>query len=352
MTVDAGTSIGIDFTRPPSRQERARLEVRLRRLYGAQESYQQATANLATLAANRASGSVVDKIGWVRVRNAFVYRTDPAPGTWSDRRLPPKELRPPAARLGTPRGSALQLMLIVLFEAQTRTRAGGQPENPRPLQAPGEVIAWVDLLATDAKPSGAGRTYMTVPAKKGRHLFSAIELLHEQDLVSLPNGNATRNKHQGFMLNHEAGKRISGPNDLYKVPRSTEAHFLVPLGLFTNGWVHVLEDSELRYLLMLCYFHHQSREGFKVMSTIRVLHMGLGPDAYEAHTWFSRFGLNQVTADGARHGDGTVEDYGRGGVAIPHTLQLLPGGFEQDALKVISTAIEQHLALTPARATR
>jgi hypothetical protein len=344
MAGNLATPMAVDFTRPPSPQERKRLEVRLRRLYDAEQSYRQATANLATLAGNGAAVSAIAKTGWVRVRDSFVYRADPAPGDWSDRKLPPKELRPPAARLGTPRGAALRLMLIALFEAQTRTRAGGQPDNPRPLQAPGDVIAWADLLATDAKPTGTGRTYMNVAAKKGRHLFSAIELLHEQDLVSMPNGNARRNKHEGFLLNHEGGKRVSGPNDLYKVPRTTEEHFLVPIGLFTRGWVHVLEDSELRYLLMLCYLHHQLRDGFKVKSETRVLHMGIGPDAYETHTWFSRFGLNIVTMDSARNLDGTVDDYGKGGVAIPHTLQLLPDGFEQDALRVVSAAIVEQRA--------
>ncbi len=343
MAANLATLIVVDFTRPPSSGERQRLEVRLRRLYDAQESYEQATANLATLTKTSSAGSAVAKTGWVRVRDAFVYRTDPAPGDWSDRKLPPKEFRPPVARLGTPRGAALRLMLTALFEAQTRTRVGGHPDNPRPLQAPGDVIAWVDLLSTDAKASGRGRTYMNVAAKKGRHLFSAIELLHEQDLVSLPNGEAARNKHEGFLLNYESGKRISGPNDLYEVPRKSE-HFLVPLGLFTHGWVHVLEDSELRYLLMLCYFHHRSPDGFKVTSDTRLLHMGVGPDAYEAHTWCSRFDLNRVTMDSARHLNGTVDDYGNGGVAIPHTLQLLPDGFDQDALKVVSTAIEEQLA--------
>ncbi|MFI5490183.1 hypothetical protein ACIBXA_28990 [Micromonospora echinaurantiaca] len=334
----------IDFTQPPSPRERQRLEVRLRRLYAAQESYARATANLATLAKTSTTSSVVAKTGWVRVRDPFVYRPAAAPGDWSDRKLPPKELRPPAARLGTPRGAALRLLLIALFEAQTRTRAGGQPDNPRPLQAPGDVIAWADLLATDAKPSGKGRTYMSVAAKKGRHLFSAIELLHDEDLVALPNGDASRNKHDGFLLNHEGGKRVSGPNDVYVVPRMTEAHLLLPLGLFTHGWIHVLEDSELRYLLMLCYFHRRESDGFKVPSETRLLHMGIGPDAYERHTWFSRFDLNEVTIDKARHFNGTVDDYGDGGVAIPHTLRLLPEGFEQDALMVVSTAVEDQLA--------
>jgi hypothetical protein len=211
MAANLVAPIVVDFTRPPSPRERQRLAVRLRRLYAAQESYEQATANLTTLAKTSAAGSTVAKTGWIRVRDAFVYRADPAPGDWSDRKLPPKKFRPPVARLGTPRGAALRLMLIALFEAQTRTKVGGQPDNPRPLQALGDMIAWADLLATDAKPSGSGRTYMNVAAKKGRHLFSAIDLLYEQDLVSLPNGEAARNKHEGSCLTTRAASVSAAP---------------------------------------------------------------------------------------------------------------------------------------------
>ncbi|MFC0504184.1 hypothetical protein [Micromonospora costi] len=338
------TTILFDPTKPPSPAGRKELDRRLRRLYEAEKSYDTAKANMAKLAKSSIAGSPVAD-GEVWVRDAFVFRRDPAPGDGSDRKLPPKEFWPPAGRLVTPRGSALRFMLIALFEAQTRTKPGRRPDNPRPLQGEGDEIGWADLLATDAKQAGDGRSFMSVPAKKGRHLFSALDLMHAEDLVSLPNVEERRGKHKGFLLNHEGGKRISGPNDLYLVPhKADKTYFRLPLGLFTQGWIHALDDRDLRYLLMLCYFDQGQPDGFQVISRTRYLHMAIGPDTYEKHIWFTRFDLNDVTLDGARHFNGTVDDYGKGGKAIPHTLKLLREGFDRDGMKVVTTAIEQQLA--------
>ncbi|SHN46463.1 hypothetical protein [Cryptosporangium aurantiacum] len=336
--------IMIDLSRPPSPRERARLDTRLRRLYDAEESHSRATTSLMKVGQASSTNSVVAKSGSVRVRDTFVARSSPAPGEWSDRKLPAKEDRPPSAQLVTPRGAGLRLELIALFEAQTHTKTGARPENRRPLKASGDEIGWADFLATDATDHNGNR-FMTVANKKARQLYNAIDLMHRLDLVSLPNGTAPRNKHAGFLLNNESGKRAVGPNDLYEVPGEREGHFLLPVELFTHGWINVLEDRELQYLLMLSYFHSHSKtpEGFRVPSDFRVGHMGLGPDTYETHKWFSRYELNHVTMDIARHANGTVDDYGDGGAAIPHTLQLLPEGLRQDAFRVVATAIEKQL---------
>lgn len=335
-------TIIFDITAPPSPAERKDLDRRLRRLYNMEPSYKTAKANLVALAEASVPGSPVAN-GEVRIRETFIFRPRPAPGDWSDRKLPPKEFWPPAGRLVTPRGDALRLMLIALFEAQTRTKPGQRPDNTRPLQAPGDVIAWADLMATDAEPY-EGRTYTTISDKKRQHLFNALKLMHAEDLISLPNGKDRKDKHRGFLLNYESGKRISGPNDLYVVPRKNEDQFSLPAAVFTQGWIHVLSDRDLRYLLMLCLHHVREPDGFKVKSGMRVLHMGIGPDTYEKHFWFTRFGLNDVTPEKNRHENGTVDDYGKGGKAIPHTLKLLPAGFEQDGLKVVTAAIDEQLA--------
>lgn len=49
--------------------------------------------------------------------------------------------------------------------------------------------------------------------------------------------------------------------------------------------------------------HHRSPAGLRLTSEARLLHMGIGRDTYEAHTWFTRFGLNKVTMDSARRLD-------------------------------------------------
>ncbi len=42
-----------------------------------------------------------------------------------------------------------------------------------------------------------------------------------------------------------------GYNQLYTVPAAESKALYLPGGLFLNGWIHVLEDSELAFLLML-----------------------------------------------------------------------------------------------------
>ena len=312
------------------------MTVRLRHLYAMEESYRKATANLASLA----QGGKAKK---VRIRDDFLYRLEPAPGDASDRRLPGREHRPSASRIMNSRGAALRLMLIALFEAQMRVRPGGQPDNPRPLQGTGATIGWTDLLATDAKAAGAGRSRMSVAAKKGRHLFSAIENLAKEELVSLPHGADTRNKHRGFLLNWEGGRRPVGATPLYTVPKADEPYFTLPLTVFTHGWIYVLEDTELLFLLMLAYFDRSAPDGFRVDSDTRLLHIGMGRDAYESHTWFSRFSLASVIPAPGRHLNGTVDDFGKGGEAIPHMLRLLPGGLDADALGEVSKEVDRQL---------
>lgn len=330
-------SMTIDFSRPPNDKERALLQRRRRRLRDMSGSVKQATLNLAEL------GSRPD-LAIIRVRNDFVFRPDPAPGDPSDRTLPSREHRPPSTRLISPRGAALRLMLIALYEAQTNARPGRRPVNERPLQASGRQVGWTDLLASDARPSGAGKTYMSIPAKKGRHVRSALQRLHTQELVALPRLAEAGNKFEGFLLQHEGGLRAAGPNVVYQVPRNNEPIFTLPASLFTNGWVHVLEDTEIAFLLMLCFFQHgQPDVEFRVRSDTRVLHLGIGRDAYEAHSLFNRLGIASVTFDPDRYSDGKVENYGNGVVALPHAFRLLPAGLEQNGLTALLEHIEYQI---------
>jgi hypothetical protein len=246
----------------------------------------------------------------------------------------------------SPRGAALRLMLIALFEAQSRSRAGQRPDNERPLQAAGNAIGWTDLLATDAKPSGAGRSYMSVAAKKGRHLRAALDRLAEEELVALPHGDDKVNRHRNFLLQHEGGRRTAGPNDRYVIPHRTDKqHFDVPVALFTNGWIHVLEDTELAFLLMLAYYQYgQPDAEYRISSEVRLLHLGIGRDAYEAHALFNQLGIASVTEDPNRYPDGKVENYGKGNFAIPHALRFLPDGLRQDGLTALLGHIDYQLS--------
>jgi hypothetical protein len=290
------------------------------------------------------------KISRVHVRNEFVDTAlsgVPLAGDPSDRRLSVKEDRPPAARLITPRGAALRIFLTALFEAQARVRPGQHPGNTRPLASrPGGLMSWIDLLASDAVPSGKGKHRMGVAAKKTRQMVSAIDRLAKEELVELTGtGEPGAKKYEGFLLMNEGGSRPHGPNTPYTVPVvPPEQAFPIPVTLFTNGWVHILEDSELAFILMMAAFHHaMGGQAFAIDADTRLLRFGMKHDGYEAHMMLSRLGLVTVTPDDRRRPDGTVEDFRSEGTGLHHVLRFTPAGFDRDAFSTLSAEIDRQI---------
>ena len=248
-------------------------------------------------------------------------------GDPSDRRVWVKEDRPPAARLISPRGAALRVYLTALLEAQARTRPGQRPGNTRPLATrPGGVISWIDLLASEAESYGQGRHRMSASAKKTRQMQNAIDRLAKEELVELTRtGEPGTRKYEGFVLMHEGGRRPHGPNMPYHVPVvPPEQAFPVPVTLWANGWLHVLEDSELAFILMMAAYHHSIGGQFTIDADTRLLRFGMTHDGYEAHMMLSQLGLVTVTPDDHRRPDGTVEDFNSEGAALPHVLGFIP----------------------------
>jgi hypothetical protein len=117
----------------------------------------------------------------------------------------------------------------------------------------------------------------------------------------------------------------------------------VPISVFTQGWIYVLEDTELLFLLVLAHYHRGLPGGFRIESDIRVRHIGLGPDAYEAHVLLSELGIVQVTPDPSRRANGTVEDYSVAGASLPHELKFIPAGLETDSLVALTRQLEDLL---------
>jgi hypothetical protein len=333
----------VSFTVDPPRV-RAQLRKRRDRLSAMAASVTQATYSMRTLAGGPG-------IPAVYVRNEFVDRllNVPLRGDPSDRRLPDKADRPPAARLMTPRGAVLRVYLTALFEAQTRTRPGRRPGNKRPLESrKAGVIPWIDLLASGAKSSGTGRHHMSVSAKKTRQMGSAIGRLAEEELVELTHaGKPGNRKYEEFVLMHEGGHRPHGPNVPYQVPVvPPQQAFPVPSTLFTNGWIHVLEDTELSFLLMMAAAHHaMGGQAFIITAASRLLRFGMAHDAYEAHVLLSQLGLVTVTPDARRRPDGTVEEFNSEGSALPHVLGFTPAGFDRDAFTTLTAEIDRQLGV-------
>jgi hypothetical protein len=331
------------LSRPPNERECATLERRIARLTAMETS-----VNSALEALNRVQAVGRRQVKQIYIRSDFAYRARPAPGDTSDRRLPPRADRPPTTRIMSPRGTALRTYLTALFEAQTRCSAGTHPANDRPLRARGEAVGWVDLLAPRAPVTSPDSRYAGVSDKKLRQLQDALTRLShpEVQLVSLSGPSSATSRYEGFQLLDEAGARKHGAPAPYVVPHRRDADvFTLPGSLFTNGWVHVLEDTELAFLLMLaCWRAAVGERQIAIPEATRLLNFGLGRDAYASYELLKRLSLIEVEVDEQRHLDMKVMDYGKGGQARLHRFKLLDDGFEELAIPSFLKVLEDRLA--------
>lgn len=326
------------ISRPPRGRERIVLAKRCERLRQMQASVEEATERLTELI-------TAGDVGALRLRHGFVRQeTSKAADHASDRSAPAREDRPPATRLLSPNGIALSFELTALLEAQARTKPGTKPgENPLPLRGSASELGWTHLVATGAQSSGSGRTRSTVVDKKLRQIHSALKRLRAENLIDCPNAAAAHGKYEGFLLNREDERR-GRTSDLYRVPEHGDAYFTVPLTLFTSGWVHVLDDSELVLLLITARNRDlHGDEELGLSGGIRVVNHGLGPDAFEAHRVLDYLGLIDVTSDYRRQSDGRVYKYKEQG-AEPHKLLFQPDALQKSAIPTFLTEIENQLA--------
>jgi hypothetical protein len=281
----------------------------------------------------------------LRARVEFAMRSDPAEpnGSLADRLLPPRNERPPATRLVSPRGIALRLYLTALFIAQSRP-PGAVPGNKLPLADTDAPVSWTDLIATTAERH-SGRVYSGQREKKLRQVHDALRRLSspELQLVTLPNfQHAPTGKYEGFLLMHEGGTPVGGyDNQPYTVPAAESRTMYLPGGLFLNGWIHVLEDSELAFLLMLaCLRSRSDKTPVFATSEDRLLRFGLGRDAYESHRVLSHLGIVRVQA--VPHPGRRLGKAGRYLKSDPpklHRFDLLNDGFEEPAIPTMGQVI-------------
>jgi len=280
--------------------------------------------------------------GGIRLRKEFVCLRE-VTAVGSDRRVPPPEERPPSTRLMGRRGVALRLALTALFEAHARTEPGDRPvSNMRPLShAQTGQVAWTDLLATSPDDALDGRTAMTAEDKKRRQLTNGLDALVRGGLVRLPHADDPRNKHREFELLPETGQATGTTSYAVPHPSDTET-LLLPTNLFTNGWISVLTDGELAFLLMTMIMHRPDQgDGFMLPAQTRLRAFGIGPETYEAHRTLEAFGLIRVTRQPSRSSNGRVKSIGTSGtVAVPDVVQNLPDGLNRDGYSTVADALD------------
>jgi hypothetical protein len=201
-------------------------------------------------------------------------------------------------------------------------------------------VSWTDLIATTAERH-SGRVYSGQRVKKLRQVHDALRRLSapEVQLVRLPNFQRTATgKYESFLLMHEGGAPVGGgDNQLYTVPAAQSKTLYLPGGLFLNGWIHVLEDSELAFLLMLsCLRSRFDRMPVFATSEVRLLQFGLGRDAYESYRILSRLGMVSVKAGphpGRRRGK--AGRYLKSDPPKLYRFELLNDGFDEPAIPVM-----------------
>lgn len=291
-----------------------------------------------------------NNFGRLRIRTSFVHRPTPPPG-WqvtSDRNAPPRELRPSATRIMSS-GPALRFYLAALVDAQIRYRHGARPDNPRPIRTekPG-ATSWIDSVASASVTTGPTTAQrMTARTKKERHLQGALRRLETAGLVELPKMNS-KIQYDGFTLLNEWGARDDADPELldYRVPIAAEPCVELPATFISNGWIHVLEDSEIAVLLMVaCGLHNLPNEPMvAIPGDDRLAHYGLSRTAYMANRMLAWLGLLQVVPvdrwmDGTRaEGYETPED------ARLHRMAVMEEGFNENPVETLTAQLKHQLS--------
>lgn len=309
------------------------IQRRLARLHGMSNQLQ----NISNRMDRHFGGRTPDKFV---VRRGFAYRANViSDSDISDRALPPRVDSPPARRLMSPRGGALRLMLMLLALRQFRANDPAGPNIDLPIALPrgadeGNLRSLVDVYASLALPKNDGRVVVGPSDKRARHVRAAIDSIALQGLGQ---------RGAPFTLFQEDAGGPDAQPALYRIPALTEPQFSLPTGFITQGWVHVLEDSELLVLLMVaCGAGSLPLLGNEIAipSDERLKRYGIGRDSYAtANQTLEEFGLIDVDRVD-RHEDGHIVGFHENDELMQvHRFKLLRNNFERDALGAVSGAL-------------
>ncbi|MGW1247387.1 hypothetical protein [Streptomyces sp. NPDC002535] len=219
--------------------------------------------------------------------------------------------QPPIGRISAPRGLNLQVFLLALFEAQTRKRTGAAGGCPLPIS--GGINPWTELVVSEAKQNTQAKAPITATQNRARQIKSAMKRLTDAHLA-LQNVGNPQNPYP-FMLLHESGNSESGTME-YTIPDFQLGQFTVtlPVQFFTNGWIYLLTDAEIRMYLIFKHLatrfsESHARHGVYCNEYDRTWRYWVSRDSYEAHLTLSRFGLIAQLESDFRHADGKIINF-------------------------------------------
>lgn len=284
----------------------------------------------------------------VLFRRPYARREQPAAGAFSDRKVPPRRLRPPSTRLIHPRGVAQSMYLTMLFVAQCEAPPGKVPPIGRPIadpRAPEGRRPWADLVVVPAEHR-PGATSRLIETNRVRQLETAVKKLagNEVRLVHLPFGDEARGKLREFELLAETGYLGRASRAAYTPPMSAEQTFSVPVSFFLRGWLAALTPSEVAMLFAVWAASPTDDAATSPVwleGDIRIRHYGLSPDAYGSQSLLEELGLLTVTRPPGRRPDGTFVGHKKGESPLLNSFQINEPGFNRDAVLWATATLKQ-----------
>lgn len=259
--------------------------------------------------------------------------------------------QPPMVRICAPRGLNLELYLLLLFEAQCRKRSGfaGPSDIPLSSSEPG-VISWDKLVASRARENLS--SYVTERQNRERQVRSAFTRLSAEGLA-----RTERKPFRGFMVSalHEAGdtRKEAMPYSVPDRSDSKSSFIEIDTSFFTNGWLYLLTQSEIRLyfaLLHLARIHpvaHAER-GVYLPERIRLARYSMARDVYESHDLLSKIGLIERIENESRRPNGRIRGYeamiARGEALPPHRFKVNNEMLAFKATRRVREALEYSIA--------
>lgn len=286
--------------------------------------------------------------GRILFRRQYARLDSPVTGLVSDRKLPPRNVRPPSTRIITPRGVGQPFFLTMLFVAQCERRPGQAARIGRPLTDPNPTQdrdrPWSDLIMVPATRRGGTTSYHRVEENRVRQLRDALKLLASDDcrLVDLPRRGAARGMLNEFVPLVESGLLGRASRPRYTVPTAADQVFSVPASFFLNGWHSALTMSEVAMLFAVwssspsdsANSSHLWLEG-----ETRIRRYCLSPAAYGTQTFLSDLGILDVRVPDGRRPDGTFIGHKAGESPLLNSFMILESGFEKPAVPLVMATL-------------
>lgn len=201
---------------------------------------------------------------------------------------------------------------------------------------------WADLLVSDAIDTKGRDGYSTARDKRARSVWSALERLEEAGLVDRGSRDSGRSRVDDFVLLNECGTEAMGESEEYRVPVRGRDTFSLPAGFIEQGWVHVLEDSEIALVLMIACAKEALIDGryVAVPGDVRLQHYGIHRDPFskarKALEWFGLLDVEEV----GRHSDGRAED----AELLLNRFRLVTETFERPAVGTMVEAMNAQVS--------